>query len=778
MENDRFASSAELVLNFLPATFSAAEIAGFRLDYEDKEQLRDLQNRFRGTLFLRRFGKTIQIVQLSSTAEVLDAEPCVFSAREDWGLFDRLLEEGIRRFLRTTYHPRMRVPEFGPIRFSVAGEQYDLVQVALAQQRNALAKLSFLHVYRKYHLQGSHLRRDQRDDPLFGVLVQISTNWQFSASIADLVARGVDVTGCYAVPLNVAWTEHSIGHKIAGCISRVNDTVVDLVDFRDHEVIDAREYTIEARPENVARCVNAVLGAQGSAAMQHIYAEVGRLTSAEGQLQRIKGIATELSKAPISCAVDLDATVGQDALTVDPQSLCTALRLESPRYMLKYGRNPVAGPIATALSAQGPFDQDSFRKTTPHVLVVTPKQWLGRVEQFLRTWRDGGIRAPYQRGFTQQYRLRGCDFHFVEFQETPQGPAADYQQACLRALQESRELVRRYDVAFVVIQEQHRLLGGDDPYLVTKAALMNDGVPVQEIEIETIDLPTEGQPFVLNNLALAVYAKMGGTPWLLASSKGQGITHEVIIGLGSAAVQESRIRERERFVGITTLFNYDGVYLVSNVSRESAYDEYSAALQSVLLASLEYVSIQKGWQPGDRVRLIFHTFKPLRDLEIRAVKSLVEEGLSHYAVDFAFLEIGHDHGWSVYDRKSPGYTSRKGLVRGKQAPARGTLVILDERRALLSVTGPMELKRPDQGCPTPLQIKLNGASTFSDLEYLARQVFEFSYMSWKTFNLLPMPITIAYSEVIAGLLGRLRRVRNWNANALQTTQLKASLWFL
>ena len=190
------------------------------------------------------------------------------------------------------------------------------------------------------------------------------------------------------------------------------------------------------------------------------------------------------------------------------------------------------------------------------------------------------------------------------------------------------------------------------------------------------------------------------------------------------------------------------------------------------------MSIRKGWQPGDRVRLIFHTFKTLKNVEIEAVKLLVRESLPEYVVEFAFLEIGRDHSWMIYDPTSPGHSDRRGNVRGRQVPKRGTAVLLDERRALLAVTGPSELKLTDQGCPAPLQIRLNGASTFHDLHYLTRQVFEFTYMSWKTFNLQPMPVTISYSEAVAKLLGRLRQVRNWNSDVLQTTQLKSSLWFL
>ena len=114
---------------------------------------------------------------------------------------------------------------------------------------------------------------------------------------------------------------------------------------------------------------------------------------------------------------------------------------------------------------------------------------------------------------------------------------------------------------------------------------------------------------------------MGGTPWLLASPKGPGITHELVVGLGSATLREGRLQGQERYIGITTLFNYDGVYLMSNVSKESTYQEYPEVLQSTLISSLEYVSIQKGWQPGERIRLIFHTFKPLKTLKLNQLKN-------------------------------------------------------------------------------------------------------------------------------------------------------------
>ena len=107
------------------------------------------------------------------------------------------------------------------------------------------------------------------------------------------------------------------------------------------------------------------------------------------------------------------------------------------------------------------------------------------------------------------------------------------------------EKVRRYDLAFVIIKESHRLLGNNDPYLVAKATLMNYEIPVQEIEIETIDLPISNQPYVLNNLSLASYAKMGGIPWVMASTKGKGVMHELVFGVGSSIVRQGRLQGQE-----------------------------------------------------------------------------------------------------------------------------------------------------------------------------------------------------------------------------------------
>jgi hypothetical protein len=87
------------------------------------------------------------------------------------------------------------------------------------------------------------------------------------------------------------------------------------------------------------------------------------------------------------------------------------------------------------------------------------------------------------------------------------------------------------------------------------------------------------------------------------------------------------------------------------------------------------------------------------------------------------------------------------------------------------------MKLPLQGAPRPLLLKLHRESTFTDLDYLAGQAFRFTALSWRRFYPSSKPVTILYSDLIAGLLGQLRHVSNWNADMI-STKLRHSRWFL
>jgi hypothetical protein len=409
--------------------------------------------------------------------------------------------------------------------------------------------------------------------------------------------------------------------------------------------------------------------------------------------------------------------------------------------------------------------------------VVTPRAFQGSAEIFMNAFRQGVPDAKvFTQGFARKYRLTDCDIVIEPFDATGPCDAAAYRDACLAAARGDR----KPDLALVITSEaQETLQGNDSPYLVAKSTLMGQGVPVQEMQIETIRRSDIANP--LDHMALQCYAKLGGIPFVIAARR--TIAHELIIGIGSSAIKPSRFGPPERVVGITTVFSADGNYILSNTSREADYEQYPQELLRALRVCIEEVKQRNAWQPDDAIRLIFHVFKALKETEAEAVKALVSGLLTEFrAVEFAFVHLIEEHDWYLFDTAAEGagttvMRSGNRHAKGRFVPRRGHAVLVSPTEVLVTVTGPYDIKRATHGLPRPMHLKLHPNSTFTDIEYLGGQAFRFTALSWRRFYPSNRPITIMYSDLIASLLGRLRQVRNWNADILRTG-FPTSRWFL
>jgi hypothetical protein len=139
------------------------------------------------------------------------------------------------------------------------------------------------------------------------------------------------------------------------------------------------------------------------------------------------------------------------------------------------------------------------------------------------------------------------------------------------------------------------------------------------------------------------------------------------------------------------------------------------------------------------------------DREAGAVKDLVDDLTRQYAgVDYAFLTVSEDHDWMLLDRASPGI-GQGTRAKGRYVPARGHTVRVSGSEILVSVCGPRDLKLASHGAPRPLLVKLHRESTFTDLDYLAGQVFRFTALSWRRPYPSSRPVTILYSDQSLGI---------------------------
>ena len=268
----------------------------------------------------------------------------------------------------------------------------------------------------------------------------------------------------------------------------------------------------------------------------------------------------------------------------------------------------------------------------------------------------------------------------VTFFTTASSSAVDYVAASHAALTKAADEGFKWDLAMVQVEEEFKgFEGGHNPYYATKSVFLKRDVPVQSVRLETMAQTETELVFSLNHMSLATYAKLGGTPWLLAAQ--QTVAHELVIGLGSHTESGSRIGTHKRFVGITTVFSSDGSYLLSDRTAVVPYEEYAAALYDTLKRAINTVRRQDNWRSTDKVRLVFHMFKPPKDVEADSVKRMVDD-LGLEDVTFAFVHLASDHPFIIFDNTQPGIGYRD-PKKGVLGPSRGLHLKLGDKESLI-----------------------------------------------------------------------------------------------
>jgi hypothetical protein len=751
----------------MPVRFSAETFEGGLVDFESRDQLKALRAELDGTHVVSQTRGGIACVPLVADAE-LPGTPTTFVTRKYQRLTMRLVQQALlRSVLEWGY--KLRKPHRASFVSRLPGK--DLLAVAVGNRE--LKALDKLHVYPQYVLDS----RVVGPSGAPGVIVAVKTRYEIDLTVEELIDRGVDVHGLYVVAddgriqpfphMDPYTTRHNIG-----AVDHVEGTDLVLRDAPGVGRIGTSEAWLESRRDTFNDVITTLAGAAGGQILRELEQGTFGLLGAFGRFEKTAEIAGRLSRRDLHIAhglsVRLEPLVGSSSAARVTQWS----HYEAPTFRFDQAGDKTHRSVDQGLDKYGPFDVEFFAKKKPRIAVVTPRVHKGIVENFMTKFLYGvqGERV-YSQGFIRKYHLSDCEVYMQPFD----GSATDaraYREACRAAL-----LTGAFDLAIVITSEaQVHLTGDESPYLVAKSTFMGQGVPVQEVRIETARQSKLAYP--LNSIALACYAKLGGIPFVIAAPR--PIAHELVIGIGSAHVKASRNTDPERIVGITTVFRADGNYLLSNTSREADYEDYPRELLRSLTACIDDIKIRNAWQQGDELRLVFHVFKPLKNTEATAVKELVERLADQYAkVEFAFVHVSTEHEWMMFDRASSGISSwgSGGRAKGYYVPDRGYAVPIGSDEMLLAVSGPMDLKSAMHGAPKPLLLKLHHESTFTDIEYLARQIFRFTSMSWRRMYPSSKPVTILYSDLIADLLGHLRHVRNWNPDVIATT-LRSSRWFL
>lgn len=374
-----------------------------------------------------------------------------------------------------------------------------------------------------------------------------------------------------------------------------------------------------------------------------------------------------------------------------------------------------------------PFSYELFSTKKIKIGILAPKQYEGSLEKFI---------LDTENILKNDIHLSKINFETVF---TDGLDLDSYKHKIYDSKLESS------DIVFVVVNEEHKKLPvSKSPYYLCKAKFIGMGIPTQDIKIENIRRLNQ---FIMNNISLNVYAKIGGTAWTI--ERDEKIKEELVIGIGSTTDENN-----QTILGIAQVFNSDGQYLVGSCSPLSTKENYSQNLENYLYATLTRI-LENQINQDNEFRLIFHLFKSAsNEYEITAIENALKR-FSSLKFKYALLHLSYGHNFNLY------FNDGKGEV------TKGLYLELDRYRSLLHFIPKSRI---------PLQIILDKRSTYLDIFDLTKQVFWFSNLSHRSYNPSKKTVTLMYPSLMASMTEKLKIIDGWDYDRLNFVSEK--LWFI
>ncbi len=428
-------------------------------------------------------------------------------------------------------------------------------------------------------------------------------------------------------------------------------------------------------------------------------------------------------------------------------------------------RHPLVG-----LSRFGAFDQASFRHYVPvlRVAYVGPRSGAAQVRDLRESLR-GPQRNTDRNSYAQAYpgfeALFGVDLvgaeqnvHVVwpeELHELGQGETvADRVRAALHHALVRLDAVRhQFDVALVYFPDRwlpHLRTKDFDAHDELKALGAQRGIPTQVLNDKSLRFDNRGARAW--RLAIALYAKAGGTPWKLAPIAGVP-DNTAYIGLAYAIRRASS--EAHYVTCCSQVFDMEGggMQFIAFEANDAIADEAEARrnpflsqadMRAVLTRSLRlYLEGHAGRLPR---RLAIHKTTAFTEGELRGVLDATQS-----IAEVECMEIGSSSAWrGIWMVEAPNKTPP---IQAARFPVpRGTLVMTSGTSALLwvagnapSAVGGRDYFQGGKSIPKPIVLRRHlGRGPF---DLLATEAMALAKMDWNNDALYdPLPVTIMYSQ--------------------------------
>jgi hypothetical protein len=268
-------------------------------------------------------------------------------------------------------------------------------------------------------------------------------------------------------------------------------------------------------------------------------------------------------------------------------------------------------------------------------------------------------------------------------------------------------------------------------YYKLKELLLKKGVSSQVIDPEKV-ITNDKYHFSLPNIAIAILAKLNGTPWRLDTK----LRNELIVGVGAFKHSEVDVQ----YIGSAFSFSNTGKF---NRFECFQKDQTKELAGSILRAVKDYVNINTGIR-----RLVIHFYKDMSKEEVEPIENGLRELELNIPVFIVSINKTESSDIVAFD------LNWKDLM-----PISGTFIKLGYNRFLLfNNTRYSETEfNYNDGFSFPIKLKINCSKPelvddYKTVKELIDQVYQFSRMYWKSVRQQNLPVTIKYPEMVAEML--------------------------
>lgn len=770
-----------LVLNFFPAVFTTPSATVWVGRWDDADAAKRLESQVPGLRTWRDPTDGTRLVAWHPSIALTEVSGCriaTFTLEDLPQLFERLVDDAVRaRFLELGFTPKSH--GFVNYRRSLLAE-IPALESTTSKPIGIFSKI----------VTDVFFTRDIRSNIAFGLVLDVLYTTQLDISASEWIAAGLStkLLGTYVTLLKEAPESEEYPHlagRVVGRISGIRGPVAVLNDARDSTFGELPLSSVAPEPtrKNLDLYLQARYASAYSTGSVALTKRLRELVRPKKRLELIHAAMFQRLQSDTKNHTGLPILPGnfvyfRNCIHTGPDAF-PAQQLRDPSYSFDRAGDRASDQVDAGLRKHGPYDLELTEQRPINILAVAPISHRGQVETALHALTVG---VPgHNRLFTGLRRMYGLKNLKIatEYGDDTKGlsPMATYAEAVQRALR-ADEGAQKFDLILAFLDGNTRTLpDSENPYYQIKGlALALEGTPTQMVTFEKLRKPPRELELVMSTIALACYAKLGGTSHVLRVSRDIKTPTELVFGVGRAITREDRFGDATETIGFATVFRANGEYLYNDCTPYCDGSSYERALEQTILRSVHRIATFESLPDGAPLRLIFHVPRRSGRHEVRPILNAVNK-IPKYKIEFALLHVNDDHLFQAFDPSNRSPRTPAGRTKPDAAflPPRGISIALGPRERLVTFIGTDRYR--GYGSPTPQRITLDKNSTFNDIDYLVQQLYMLSFMSVASFTSGATPVTLAYAERLAQLTGHLRGVQQWAVELIHR-RLGRKLWFV